>query len=290
MPNVSLKRVLRGSKMKTLFVSRFAWTWASVIALGACSGGVQRDSLAEAETSAFANAYATAVCDSLAPCCAQNAFGHDPIWCRNRATADAVLLSPENPERCLRAVKERYGSCGASSDRFAVNRECRSASTPPGSTCRTDDECAVTAEFARCVLERVSDEPSYVGKCKAYRSGRVGDQCVAADSQGVFTECGPQVSFLSVDASYCDTQSGICTAYGSKPTQTVKNGEACVGGVVCERSSRCDKTLRCVPRAKLGEACLAASDCESELCDPFARRCLAQALATFSLCGRDLTP
>lgn len=249
----------------------------------ACSGKLADETLREPSSSAFTNAYAHAVCDSLAPCCGANRLAYDYTWCLKRAAADATWFTPESTDRCLRAASDAYSNCGVAKRLDVMWRECRSGSKATGEVCHSATDCAPVADRVTCEPDQ-KRVPTSLWKCRAYRWGQVGDRCSGPGADGVSTLCGPVREGLDGrwwTESHCDYQLGVCVAL-----PTVKLGETCEGDN-CELTARCDvRTWRCAPKLKLGEPCMpSGDDCESGYCDQTAARCLANPWATQSLCG-----
>ncbi|MBX3201118.1 MAG: hypothetical protein KF894_23470 [Labilithrix sp.] len=254
---------------------------SSVLSLLACgSDEAERDAAAE---SAFFDAYARAVCDDAAPCCAQVGAAHDAAACR--ALVGAALREvlgpkkgtfvPEAGERLVSAIRQEVAACAeapfnsaAAADQgvnFAGLYE-PNGTRPPGAACDEPNDCAPAAG-ARvvCMMESAlpsgAGEPVVSGKCLVLRPPAEDMSCDDSMDADV-GDC----DFDSSAAFYCDASDKRCHARRAL-------GERCGGSDECVRGARCTDGT-CASPSALDEPCGSDFDCAEGLyCDHTSKGC-----------------
>jgi len=100
--------------------------------------------------------------------------------------------------------------------------------------------------------------------------------------------CDPAVVASCLPGNYCVAAAmgaGACMAAGPV-------GSPCTAAAMCDATGMCDftATKTCIPVLQPGAACTAGSQCSSGVCDPTAKICLSNAIATTAACNGQFTP
>ncbi|HEY3818740.1 MAG TPA: hypothetical protein VGL81_16330 [Polyangiaceae bacterium] len=95
--------------------------------------------------------------------------------------------------------------------------------------------------------------------------------------------CDPSVVASCLPGFYCVSSgmmAGTCAMAGPV-------GTACTAAVMCDATGMCDTTTThtCVAILQPGAACTASNQCSSGVCDPTAKTCLSNAIATTAACN-----
>lgn len=258
---------------------------SSMIALFACSSDADERSAAE---EAFFEAYAHAVCDDAAPCCAQVDAAHDAAACRALVAAGMReslghrkgTFVPEVGERLVSAVREDVAACAEFPFNSPRMGELRAdfgrlyepnGGGAPGAACEEAGDCAPSAVGRVACLVRIAwpsdvDEPVVSGKCVVLLPAAEGMTCDGSSSDEI-GDCGSDNTFDELNAAfYCDSSDKRCHARAAI-------GESCWGSPACVRGARCvDGT--CASPSALDAPCGSDFDCAEGLyCDRDAQRC-----------------
>jgi len=206
------------------------------------------------------------------------------------------------------------------SDARATCQTIFSGKKPPGADCTLDAECApVEGNIVRCIPAAGEDAggqlplgyatlglqavPLGSPICVAIPIDQTGAPCAIPDGgagngcngdPGSFCDpgthtCVPRAdvggacSSASIDSckagAYCVTSQGLCA-------QALPPGSPCTTSVECDVTATCDVsgTKTCIPRKAPNSACSVDSECSVNLCDPVAKKCLKNTIATTNAC------
>ena len=223
--------------------------------------------VAEAE---FIGQLPRALCQALAPCCAEAGRPMKSSVCRQIVAALATDMQapdttydPTAAQECLTALAA-IEIC----DETAINDEsCNrvyAGTVALGGACDSDSQCAPQADGeATCdLMEQV---------CIVTKRGSNGDPCSATcESQGNGWACSgtgatpglaehTEVECWLDDGLYCSVDG--CAALGV-------SGEDCSNGGRCAAGTYCDMTTRvCTEAASIGEACATTGSMVDGSCD-----------------------
>ena len=105
---------------------------------------------------------------------------------------------------------------------------------------------------------------------------------------GAMGMCDPAVLASCLPGFYCvgsGMAAGTCAQAGPV-------GTPCTAAAMCDSTGMCDLTATktCIPILQPGAACTSDSQCSIGLCDPTAKICLANAIATTAACNGTFTP
>ncbi|HEX3345806.1 MAG TPA: hypothetical protein VHS09_14580 [Polyangiaceae bacterium] len=106
---------------------------------------------------------------------------------------------------------------------------------------------------------------------------------VCMPQAGAAGKCDPSVVASCLPGFYCvgsGMTAGTCAMAGPV-------GSPCTAAVMCDATGMCDaaSTKTCVPILQPGAACTASNQCSSGVCDPTAKICLSNAIATTAACN-----
>ncbi len=95
--------------------------------------------------------------------------------------------------------------------------------------------------------------------------------------------CDPAVLVSCLPGFFCvasGMMAGTCGAAGPV-------GTPCTGAAMCDATGMCDTTTthQCVPILQPGASCMTSAQCSSGVCDPSAKVCLSNAIATTAACN-----
>jgi hypothetical protein len=209
---------------------------------------------------------------------------------------------------------------GSISDARTVCQTIFSGKKPPGADCTIDAECApVEGNVVRCIPAAGDDAggqlplgraklglqtiPLGTPICVAIPIDQNGAPCSAPDGGAgggcngdpasfcdpgsrvcvpradVGGQCSPQVLDSCNPGAYCVKGQGLCA-------QALPPGSQCQNAVECDVTSTCDitGTHTCMPRKQPYSACTVDSECSVNLCDPVAKKCLKNTIATTNAC------
>jgi hypothetical protein len=246
----------------------------------------------------FPQQYATAYCDSIAPCCKTAEIPYDALTCKSTATNSftQIVEQASGPNttydavaagNCLAALKATLQSCKSLASAFQGSA-CQGifkGTLPNGAMCTSSADCV----SGYCSISGVSSTGSDIEVCAdpSLRSvnlpphGKAGDAC----GGDCLTLKSGSVSYMncrsgtSTAAAYCFDQDGL---HCSSATQTCvvlpAIGAACPDGT-CATGAYCDETtLTCAAQSDSGscensfEACSAKSYCDQNSLRCFARK------------------
>lgn len=247
----------------------------------------------------FVDAWATAICDALEPCCKASQYGWSRSGCEaeprdllkerdNYLALEGVIWDAQAAGKCIAGIKRDFAGCHPpiNIDLFEACRTVMVGSKAPGETCTNSIQCAAPVNGqGECVSEATDGGTGVRHFCKGqpskYARGRLGDSCMgnctyvdmySVSCSGVVVpkfDAGTAeapLAFISCfdnDGLYCDEKTFKCTAQ-------VPLGGACNQNIECANGLFC-KSGKCATPLSLGETCVSASSaglCETGLyCD-----------------------
>lgn len=240
----------------------------------------------------FVASYAHALCDDLARCCTENAYGFDADAClavaQGRAQEDFVSpgkvaglrYDPVAAGECVARTRQASQTC---EPRFArnslVNDPCQwiyTGGKKPGESCAESNDCAASEEgLVECVSWSVAlpDGGSSKGEqCTLFRPATAGDSC---DYAGPTHPSIVGACYEGLGALRCDPGTKTCQAARTLGASCTSG--TCVEGAFCDTVNGADK---CEPKRIAGQACREDTDCAAELyCDRVAQACAAKKAA-----------
>lgn len=204
----------------------------------------------------FCNRYAQHVCDGVSPACLVT-----PASCTAGRLADCTELArinagrdfnPANADSCLNKVNSTYGKLKQGSVALnaveiqAMNEACADVyrgTVLANGPCTSDAVCldGLTCDMAK----------GFCGTSKLVAHGagcaNVGETCPSG--------------------SFCSAVTGVWLCLGKAGL-----GGACNDANPCLENLRCAAGT-CVVQLGIGEVCAADQDCNTGLCEPYARKC-----------------
>lgn len=245
------------------FVVRGLFLGTALLISASCGGSTEGATAGPIPIADLPSAYASAVCDTIAPCCSSLSITFDPSTCRSAiiSTVQASInqVNPANytydanaAGACLVSVRTALASC-QSPGHPGVCDAAFQGHLAEGATCTSSIECAAPIDgTASCSG----------GVCVVRRRGKVGDPCFwSCHEEGTITSCsGTGVNELPGQSRCFDNDGLYCSDAGTC-TQQKQDGVACSGDEECT-SGRCDFTSGlCAPKGTEGQACTFDSDC-----------------------------
>jgi hypothetical protein len=210
----------------------------------------------------FAEQYAAAICDELAPCCASAALAYDAAGCRRHVTEalapklsdPALVYDPAAAAACVLAAEDGSRSCfeeGA----YAYVAACARVLTGTlveGAACTAASQCAVPLRGGHAACD--------AGKCVVVKAGYEGDPCAFTCTKvGGGERCWSTTASVSPDAPICFTGTGLFCLDG-RCAPLARIGDPCTSGG-CLDGAFCGPDGRCAPRGAVGAACASDDAC-----------------------------
>jgi hypothetical protein len=167
-----------------------------------------------------------------------------------QSTPQGTVYVPAAAPPCLQAVATAYATATLTADALAtVASVCEPVFSGPGAAraqCTVDYDCAL-ADGLRCLVPLGQTE----GKCLVPNLIPAAGPC-------------PGEADVCSGAYFCDPQTLVCVAEGGAGSTCTPDVQPCMQGFTCPFSIF---LTTCAPLAAAGDACLAATDCASNLCD-----------------------
>lgn len=236
------------ARMRILIVPFAA---ASIIALG-CAGPesiasecATLTSFCQARAQTECNAEVVASCQvkDTATCVTQRANA-----CQQAAPQGTVYVPAAGPA-CLQAVATAYATATLTADALAtVATTCEPVFSGPGAAraqCTVDYDCAL-ADGLRCLIPLGQTQ----GKCLVPNIIPAAEPC-------------PGEADVCSGTYFCDPQSQVCLAESAQGATCEPDMQPCMPGLFCPGGL----FSTCSALGASGNACLADTDCTSNLCD-----------------------
>lgn len=252
------------------FAARSLFLGAALLISASCGGSTEGSTAGPIPVADLPSAYASAVCDVIAPCCSGLGVSIDPSTCRSTVISTVqASINEANPanykydanaaEACLASTRSALASCQSPGNPGTCDAAFQ-GKLAKGAVCTSSIECASPSDgTASCSG----------GVCVVKRRGKVGDPCYwSCHEEGTSTFCsGTGINELQGQSRCFDNDGLYCSDTGTC-TQQKQNGVACSDDQECT-SGRCDFTSSlCVPKGTEGQACTFDSDCIDTLyCD-----------------------
>jgi hypothetical protein len=217
----------------------------------------------------FPQAYASAICDNIEPCCETVGSSYSKERCEAANTGtdlgSTVTYDGNAAALCLAALRDLVTSCAA----FTNTEEYQNCGRVYAGTRGEGQPCTIPAE---CLLPADGSVSCVGNLCRQERAVGLGEKCADGSPDGYFDHCGPD--------GYCPA--GVCTA-------RLALGADCFGNDQCTTND-CGVDFECVvgpPPQGIGGPCETGSDCQDGLtCDPAMRTCALFDARFFNrLCG-----
>lgn len=241
---------------RTVLVMRqnaFAFALFGFVSIVACAGPQDLASQAATLTD-YCNARAKTECSqSLVKSCEVK----DVDTCVTTRSTECAKDVPQGTTyvpaagpACLQAVATAYTSATITAGALdAIDTACAAIFSGPGaarSPCTVDYDCA-SKEGLRCLIAMGDTQ----GKCLAPNLIDPGGTC-------------PGEADVCSGPYYCDFKSKVCVAEGGEGSTCAPDIQPCIKGFKCPGSIFGGT---CAPLKAAGDACIAATDCASSLCD-----------------------
>jgi hypothetical protein len=161
-----------------------------------------------------------------------------------------TVYVPAAAPACIQAVATAYATTTITAASIATMATvCEPVFSGPGAArapCTVDYDCS-TADGLRCLVPY----------------GEMQGKCLAPNVVQPAAPC-PGEADVCPDAYYCDPTSLVCVAQVPAGTQCDPRYPSCLPGSVCPNAIF---ATSCEPLAAAGSACMADTDCASNLCD-----------------------
>jgi hypothetical protein len=236
----------------------------AVLLVGACGGTTTSSSggAGPVPEEQFLEAYATAICDNIGPCCQADGYTLDAAKCRTLLVAElgdelpqpgsAAVYDANAGGNCIAAVTKVAQSCGGE-ENLDVCEGIYKGKLAAGEPCTSSFECA-TPPGGQAYCDVTSDTGGNV--CVASARGKLGDTCSeTCTEEGTSTSCTTS-SEVPPNAATCYTNDGLRCGEGNTCATLIPLGGACPGYEGCVQGAFCDSTSgTCVATKSVGEAC-----------------------------------
>jgi hypothetical protein len=266
----------------------------AVCALGALGGGCSGSdggaaTVGPVTLDQYPQAYANALCDTLAPCCKAANLTYTESACKSAATDDwsqfiaassgaHTRYDADAAGRCIAAVKNGVASCKPNDDEdAAAQAACSSVfigTIAVGSACTSSADCIAPAT---CQNDPSATSFNAAGVCTAPGVGvgashaAAGAPCVSTcddrDGGGLCQNFGPEgggICYTS-DGLFCPFDTQVCAAFGKLGEACSVQENSCVSGAYCNGGT-CAAQVDSGPCDMFNNACSAKSYCDLGQC------------------------
>ncbi len=265
----------------------------SVCALGALGGGCSGSSSSDGAAppislDQYPQAYANAVCDTIAPCCKSANVTYEETGCKSAATdqwtqeiarssAAHTKYDADAAGRCIAAIKKVVASCKSAVDHStAVCNDVFVGTIAVGGACTSRDDCAAPGT---CEQDPNNFDFNAPGICTAPDSGsatahaKAGELCSSScdDRGGDTVSCGgfaggptsgpASGTCYASDGVFCAFETQVCAPFGKIGDACSVQEQGCVTGAYCNDGT-------CAAQVDSGSCDLAPDACSSKsYCD-----------------------
>lgn len=291
--------------------------------IAACGGSSSNGGAAPPVTANdFVGAWAHAVCDNIAACCAKGGIGYNANNCLvavqgliqagvNQATAAGATYDATAAGDCVAKTRDAVVACNdttqSKSDTNAACNRVYSGTKKPGESCNLSSDCASSPDgTVTCDHWSTGSQDGGASSgtlCQLRKTPKGGEPC--GSSGGMPASVVGACDYGQSDAFACDYQTHACvprsdigatctssdscvtTAYcaSQKCAARLGVGGACTGfGSECDATSRCDTATKlCAAKLADGAVCMTGTDCAGGRCS--GGKCRPSSWADPSYCG-----
>ncbi len=260
----------------------------SVCALGMLGGGCSgsSDSVAPVTLDQYPQAFANALCDTIAPCCKAANVTYQETGCKSAATdqwtqtiarssAAHTKYDADAAGRCIAAIKKVVASCkSTNNDATNVCSDVFVGTIALGGACTSNQDCAAPGT---CERDPNNFDFNAPGVCTAPGSAtahaKAGEPCAGScdDRGGSTVFCGgfasgdPGGTCYASDGVFCASETRVCAPFGKVGDLCSVAEMGCVTGAYCNDGT-CAAQIDSGSCARAPDACSSKSYCDLGQC------------------------